>query len=176
MDFVLKQKGEAMDDLISRQWLMECVNERWIKFDTEKDENRFIHLVRDIAPSAQPEQAIKDCRNCKYGSYNDHLNNYFCYYSGDCNDWDKWEPSAQPDFDTITKIDKAHDDGYEQGYLQGKADYERKTGKWIPQDYNQRHGNISTTVYYYPKCSVCGCSGDYTDAFCKSCGARMEGE
>ena len=43
-----------MDDLISRQWLMERVNEGSIKFDTEKDENRFIHLVRDIAPSAQP--------------------------------------------------------------------------------------------------------------------------
>lgn len=42
------------DDLISRQWLMECVNEGWIKFDTEKDKNRFIHLVRDVAPSAQP--------------------------------------------------------------------------------------------------------------------------
>ena len=53
---------------------------------------------------------------------------------------------------------------------------ERKKGRWIPQDYNQRHGNISTTVYYYPKCSVCGCSGDYTDAFCKSCGADMRGE
>ena len=44
-----------MDDLISRQWLVECIDEGWIKFDTEKDENRFIHLVRDIAPSAQPE-------------------------------------------------------------------------------------------------------------------------
>ena len=33
---------------------MECVDEGWIKFDTEQDENRFIHLVRDIAPSAQP--------------------------------------------------------------------------------------------------------------------------
>jgi len=85
-------------------------------------------------------------------------------------------PSAQPDFDMTEKIDKAHDDGYEQGYLQGKADYERKNGKWIPQDYNQRYGNISTTVYYYPKCSVCGCSGDYTDAFCKSCGADMRGD
>ena len=41
-----------MDDSTSRQWLMDCVNEGWIKFDTEKDENRFIHLVRDIAPSA----------------------------------------------------------------------------------------------------------------------------
>ena len=56
MDYVLKQKGEAMDDLISRQWLMECVDEGWIKFDTEKDENKFIHLVRDIAPSAEPER------------------------------------------------------------------------------------------------------------------------
>jgi len=43
-----------MYDLISRQWLMECVNEGWIKFDTEKDENRFIHLVRDTAPSVEP--------------------------------------------------------------------------------------------------------------------------
>ncbi len=43
-----------MNDSISRQWLMKCVNERWIKFDTEKDENRFIHLVRDIAPFAEP--------------------------------------------------------------------------------------------------------------------------
>ena len=47
---------DATSDSISRQWLMECVNEGWIKFDTEKDENRFIHLVRDIAPSAQPER------------------------------------------------------------------------------------------------------------------------
>ena len=45
-----------MSDLISRQWLRECVEEGWIKFDTERDENIFIHLVRDIAPSAQPEQ------------------------------------------------------------------------------------------------------------------------
>jgi hypothetical protein len=44
------------DDSISRQWLMKCVNEGWIKFDTEKDENRFIHLIMDIAPSVQPEQ------------------------------------------------------------------------------------------------------------------------
>ena len=43
---------------------MECVNEGWIKFDTEKDKNRFIHLVRDIAPPAQPE--IVRCRDCEY--------------------------------------------------------------------------------------------------------------
>lgn len=44
-----------MGDLISRQWLMEFVNEGWIKFDTEKDKNIFIHLVRDFAPSALPK-------------------------------------------------------------------------------------------------------------------------
>lgn len=35
---------------------MECVDEGWIKFDTEKDKNTYVHLVRDIAPSAQPER------------------------------------------------------------------------------------------------------------------------
>lgn len=44
-----------MGDLISRQWLMECVNEGWINLDTERDKNIFIHLVRDMAPSAQPK-------------------------------------------------------------------------------------------------------------------------
>ena len=38
--------------MISRKWFLECVEEGWIKFDTEKDKNTFIHLVRDIAPSA----------------------------------------------------------------------------------------------------------------------------
>ena len=46
---------EPCEDAISRQWLMECVNEGWIKFDTEKDENRFIHLVRDMAPPVTPQ-------------------------------------------------------------------------------------------------------------------------
>lgn len=55
-------------------------------------------------PSAESERAIKDCRNCKHGNYNDHWDTYFCYHSGDCNAWDKWEPSARP---------------------------ERKTGEWI---------------------------------------------
>ena len=45
-----------MSDLISRQWFMECIDEGWIRFDTEKDANTYIHLVRDIAPSAQPKR------------------------------------------------------------------------------------------------------------------------
>ena len=52
-----------MNDLISRKWLMECVNEGWIKFDTEKDKNIYVHLVRDIAPSAQPDYTMR-CSFC----------------------------------------------------------------------------------------------------------------
>lgn len=69
-----------MDDLISRKWLVECIEEGWIKFDTEKDANIYIHLVRDIAPSAQPEQPctaevgteptniVKNCNDKSSGS------------------------------------------------------------------------------------------------------------
>ena len=44
-----------MSDLISKEWLIESVEEGWIEFDTQEDYNRIIHLVRDIAPSAQPK-------------------------------------------------------------------------------------------------------------------------
>lgn len=47
-------------DLISRKWLVECIEEGWVKFDTAKDCNRMMHLVRDIAPSIQPEQNAQD--------------------------------------------------------------------------------------------------------------------
>lgn len=49
------EEQEPCKDAISRQWLMECVNEGWIKFDTEKDKNRFMHLIRDIAPPVTPQ-------------------------------------------------------------------------------------------------------------------------
>ena len=72
-----------MNDLISRKWLMECVEEGWIKFETQKDENRFIHLVRDIAPSAQPVAKdiyvpAKDCisRQAAIDALNDVLADY----------------------------------------------------------------------------------------------------
>lgn len=53
-------KQKTCDDAINRQWLMECVNEGWIKFDTEKDKNRFIHLVRDMAPPVTPRSNSED--------------------------------------------------------------------------------------------------------------------
>lgn len=50
------------EDLIQRKWLVECIEEGWVKFDTAKDCNRMMHLVRDIAPSVQPVLACKGCR------------------------------------------------------------------------------------------------------------------
>ena len=42
------------DDVISRKWLIECLEEGWINFDTIKDTYKYIHLI-NVAPSAQPE-------------------------------------------------------------------------------------------------------------------------
>ena len=55
-----QMEGNKMSDFISRQWLMECIDQGWIRFDTEKDANTFIHLVRDIAPSEHPESLTDD--------------------------------------------------------------------------------------------------------------------
>ena len=54
------REQKPCEDAVSRKWLLEYVNEGWIKFDTEKDENRFIHLVRDIAPSASRQAAVDE--------------------------------------------------------------------------------------------------------------------
>lgn len=43
------------DDLISRSWLLDVV-EHFVPWDTEKDRNRAIHHVRELAPSVQPER------------------------------------------------------------------------------------------------------------------------
>lgn len=75
-----------MDDLISRKWLMECINEGWIKFDTEKDKNKFIHLVRDIAPSADTEPERHG--HWVYGEDEDGVDGYRCNKCGFFVTWD----------------------------------------------------------------------------------------
>lgn len=56
------------------------------------------------------------------------------------------------------------------------AQPERKKGEWLPQDHNKRTGYVTTTVYYYPKCSECGHTGNYGMNYCPSCGADMRGK
>ena len=52
----------------------------------------------------------------------------------------------------------------------------QRTGRWISQDHNKSNGMVSTAVFYYPKCSECGHSGNYDMNFCPNCGADMRGE
>lgn len=69
-----------------------------------------------------------------------------------------------------------------EGYVMSVGDWkklpsaqsERKTGTWIPQDFNKSDGMKTTTVYYFPKCSVCGYTASPTN-YCPHCGADMKG-
>lgn len=93
-------------------------------------------------------------------------------------------PPAQPDLDqwcTDCKeydSEKHHCPRFSRVIREALKDAQleqRKGGKWIPQDMNQSNGMISTAVYYYPKCSVCGWTANFTN-FCPNCGADMRGE
>jgi ribosomal protein L32 len=53
---------------------------------------------------------------------------------------------------------------------------QRKKGEWIPQDHNKTTGYATTLVYYYPKCSECGHTGDFSMNFCPNCGSYNGGE
>lgn len=108
-------------------------------------------------PSAQSEE-FEWCHDCKEYDQAQHC----------CHRWTKVIrqtvaeiKAKQPDFDTVAKIDKAHDDGYKQGYLQGKADYEPKTGKWI-------HCGWAIA------CSECNYDMPWAVRnYCPNCGAKM---
>jgi hypothetical protein len=123
-----------MDDVISRQAAIDACH------DYEDGEGAYAYgfiveeRLRNL-PSAQPEQAVKGCRNCKYGKYNDHWKTHFCYNPNECTEWNLWEPSAQP---------------------------ERKKGEWITNFYafgedryecDQCH---NTALHRYDFCPNCG--------------------
>ena len=74
-----------MSDFISREWLIEAVEEGWIKLDTQEDHNRIIHLVRDIAPSAQPERKMG---KWIYGEDEYGIDGYRCDKCGFFVPWD----------------------------------------------------------------------------------------
>lgn len=62
-------------------------------------------------PSAESQVAIKDCRNCKHGKYNDHWGTCFCYNPNDCADWNLWEPDKEL---------SAESEAYKQGWADGQ--------------------------------------------------------
>ena len=55
-----------MDDLISRSWLLDVI-ENVIQWDTEKDRNRAIHQVRELTPAVQQEQKVGEWISRKDG-------------------------------------------------------------------------------------------------------------
>lgn len=141
-----------MSDLISRQWLMECVNEGWIKFDTEKDENRFIHLVRDVAPSAQPERLTDD----DFETIRIHLN---AYKEKLCNQ-QRWKEA-----DEYQRI-------IDRFMAFASAQPERKKGRWT-KAYDGNDGHV--------KCTGCFKTYDWISQaqyynYCPNCGADMRKE
>lgn len=101
--FRMKQWFEHLpecEDAVSRKWLLEAVEEGWIKFDTEEDYNRYIHLVRDIAPSVTPKRKTGKwigvspmtdtlmCSECGYNILGEEFKSNFCPDCGSYNGGD----------------------------------------------------------------------------------------
>lgn len=86
-------------------------------------------------------------------------------------------PITEEQLDAITDVDFDNTDEIYFHTKHGKEVYfvKRKTGKWMPQDLNKSDGLVTTLMYYYPRCSVCGHSGEFTDNYCSYCGADMRG-
>ena len=101
LGYSLGEKIRTDGDTISRQALMKEFSD-FVRASNNSDFartptwNDAVSLVGSM-PSAQPEQAAKGCRNCKYGKYNDHWKTHFCYNPNECTEWNLWEPSAQPE-------------------------------------------------------------------------------
>ena len=90
-----------------------------------------INMAIEALEQPQREQAIKDCRNCKNGRYNDHYGIRFCYESDDCVDWNLWEPKD--------------------------IEPERKTGKWRHYEGMYTCSECGASFYdISPWCPMCG--------------------
>ena len=101
----MEKDSNQHSDLIRREDAITAVVDTiwpWVHGESYNAQD-IAEFAIDKVPSAEPERAMKDCRNCKHGNYNDRWDTYFCYHSDDCNDWDKWEPSAELERDIPIK-------------------------------------------------------------------------
>lgn len=143
-----------MDDLISRQEAIDAVRSDYegiLNFTS--DGHTIADSVEDIInalPSVQPEPTTEIQKILNYLDTTLH-------------------PIVSPDNWNV------YSELYDMVSSLLSAQSERKKGEWIPQNHNKTNGMISTAVYYYPKCSVCGHCDNYTN-FCPNCGADMRGE
>lgn len=156
-----------MNDLISRKWLMECVDEGWIKFDTEKDKNTYVHLVRDIAPSAQP---ATNCSEIPNGS-DDTISRKAAIDAIDeqieqCNKaLGSFDISPKDEY--AIKVERASLEAYKEQLENMPSAQPEQNGKWIY--------NSPMTM----KCDRCGFAIKDWDwhrfKYCPNCGADMRG-
>ena len=66
--------------------------------------------------------------------------------------------------DKYIACEQAYKNGYEKGYAEAKAKFERKTAHWVWSEDEE--------VW---KCSNCGAGDDFLmSAYCKDCGAEIE--
>ena len=132
-------------DLISRAEAVKAIHK---KCDEEGLLGRYdIEWTLDEVPSVSAERikAEKDCRNCKYGKWNDHFDNYLCYNPKNCTDWDLWESEECVSAERV--------------------------GKW---QYEKMVMPLSNHTKDYYRCSVCHTHWDCETTYCPNCGARME--
>lgn len=156
--------------------LFDCeilVNAKHWDGHTEKDVTRLLSLQdvpdinvgrKDLIDRRQTINEVKK-RYYKYGRFAKIEELIWCIEK---------LPSAQPELITQDAYVRGFEQGRTQGNVDAKLQPERKKGHWISQDHNKSNGMITTTVYYFPKCSVCGCTSNNTN-YCPNCGAYMKG-
>lgn len=125
---------EPSEDCISRKALLAHFYP-WLKVEDYSigERNMLKALLYEVKvfPPAKPEPRSSSC-----GQENDMISRQMLleYIHGEpvgkllCDKYNldgliEQFPSAQLDFDITAKIDKAYDDGYEAGYLQGRHDW-----------------------------------------------------
>ena len=81
------------------QLMKNALNEWTNRYGTDpfyvEDEDFIGFLFEYISKLVRQEDSKHDCRDCKYGKFNDHWNTHFCYHDKECHHWELWEPKEK---------------------------------------------------------------------------------
>ena len=133
---------------------------------------------------------VRDCRNCKYGGYNDHWGTNFCHATKYCVDWNLWEPSdkiyeEQEPHKDYTNKQKEIKNALEQLNLGPEEDVTEEYNNAVdiaiealelqfPDEWETEKFNPSYFSYTEPKivyiCPNCNGVADDAYKYCPYCG------